>query len=282
MVTVMAAAAPRDTIALSTTQLVMNVDETAKLSVVLVSENLKDQPIVWTTSDPLVAEMEVDGTVVARGAGVAVLTASVGEVRAVCAVAVRDVAVTASTTSVEENTAAISFPKMASASYYLVHVYEMVNQQRERLISLKVTLEGGIVIAYAPQRAPAANEIGLNLSYLKPDTPYEVDIEVIRERDNRTEVISTLPLAFRTEKGNVGIDLLSPDAAQAVWRADVLYVENLAGFTCRLIASNGQSVKRFEVNASREWHSMPLPAGLYLLYVEKGDVRKTFKLMVRR
>jgi uncharacterized protein YjdB len=280
MVTVIApGAATKDSIALNTTQLIMNVKETASLSITLVSGSLAGKTVKWTTSDAGVADITSSGKVIATGMGAATITASIDEVKAICTVMVRDISVNAEASSIEDRAATITFPKMASAAYYLAHVYEMVNSRRQALISLKINAEGEVDIAYALRAA--TNAISVTLSTLKPATEYEVDVEVVRIQNDIAEVISTLTTNFRTKANATSVYPAAIALAVVSYTNGTLYVQNLEGYRCQVIAINGQSVKVFTVNNPDESRMLALPQGVYILSAEKNGNRKIFKLIVR-
>jgi uncharacterized protein YjdB len=282
MVTVIAQApgtVTRDSIALNTTQLIMNVKETASLSVTLLSGSLAGKTVKWTTSDAGVADVTSSGKVIATGMGAATITASIDEVKATCTVMVRDIAVNAEASSIEDKAATISFPKMASAAYYLAHVYEMVNNRRQALLTLKINAEGEVDIAYALRAA--SNAISVTLSTLKPSTDYEVDVEVVRVQNNIAEVISTLTTSFKTKAIATSVDPAAIAPAMVSYARGTLYVQNLEGYRCQVISISGQAVKAFTISAPDESHTLALPQGVYILSAEKNDSRKIFKLIVR-
>ncbi|MDR1201182.1 MAG: DUF5074 domain-containing protein [Tannerellaceae bacterium] len=280
MVTVIApSTSTKDSIALNTTQLIMNVKETASLSVVLLSGGLTGKTVKWSTSDASVADVTSSGKVMAVGMGAAIITASIDDVKATCTVMVRDIAVNADVSSIEDKAAAITFPKMASAAYYLMHVYEMVNNRRQALITLKVNAEGEVDIAYALRAA--TNAISITLSTLKPNTTYEVDVEVVRIHNSAAEVITTLTTSFKTKGTPTSIDPAATAPAVVSYTNGILYVQNLEGYRCQVVSINGQTVKAFTVNSPDESHALTLPSGVYILHAEKSEGRKIFKIVVR-
>jgi uncharacterized protein YjdB len=280
MVTVIApGTAANDSIALNTTQLIMNVKETASLSVTLLSGSLAGKTVKWSTSDANVADVTSTGKVVATGMGAATITASIDEVKATCTVMVRDIAVNAEASSIEDKAATVTFPKMSSAAYYLTHVYEMVNSRRQPLITLKVNAEGEVDVAYALRAA--SNAISITLSTLKPATEYEVDVEVVRVHNNIAEVISTLTTSFKTKDIPTSVAPSAPTPPTVTYINGTLYVQNLEGYRCRLIAISGQTVKSFTVNTPDASYALALPQGAYILSAEKPGSRKIFKLITR-
>ncbi|MCR4950196.1 MAG: Ig-like domain-containing protein [Solobacterium sp.] len=71
--------------------LTLYVGETKTLTAEVLPEDAKNRSAAWTTSDPEVAEVDADGTVTAKKAGRAVITASASadpEIKGVCAVLV--------------------------------------------------------------------------------------------------------------------------------------------------------------------------------------------------
>jgi uncharacterized protein YjdB len=280
MVTVIApAAATKDSIALSTTQLIMNVRETAGLSVTLVSGSLAGKTVKWSTSDAGVADVTSSGKVIATGMGAATITASIDDVKATCTVMVRDISVNAEASSIQDRAATISFPKMSSAAYYLAHVYEMVNNRRQALISLKINAEGEVDIAYALRAA--TNAISVTLSTLKPSTDYEVDVEVVRVQNDVAEVVSTLTTSFKTKGNATSVDPATIAPVVVSYTNGTLYIQNLEGYRCQVISINGQAVKAFTVNSPDESRTLALPQGVYILSAEKNGNRKIFKLIIR-
>jgi uncharacterized protein YjdB len=282
MVTVIAQApgtVTRDSIALNTTQLIMNVRETASLNVTLLAGSLVGKTVKWSTSDAGVADVTSSGKVIATGMGAATITASIDEVKATCTVMVRDISVNAEASSIEDKAATISFPKMASAAYYLAHVYEMVNNRRQALISLKINAEGEVDIAYALRAA--SNAISVTLSTLKPSTDYEVDVEVVRVQNDVAEVVSTLTTSFKTKSIATSVDPAAIATVVVSYTNGTLYVQNLEGYRCQVISISGQAVKAFTVNSPDESHTLALPQGVYILSAEKNGNRKIFKLIAR-
>ncbi len=85
-VTVTAAAQPQS-ITLSATELSLYAGDTAQLTAQILPESASDYELTWTSSDEQIASVE-NGMVTAVGGGTAYITASAGEVQAVCTVTV--------------------------------------------------------------------------------------------------------------------------------------------------------------------------------------------------
>jgi uncharacterized repeat protein (TIGR02543 family) len=82
-------------IALSETALQLRNGEQKKLQVIYnPTDTTVDKTVTWSSSDATVAVVETDGTVTAKGAGTAVITAEVAEKKAECRVTVEETFVT--------------------------------------------------------------------------------------------------------------------------------------------------------------------------------------------
>ncbi|NBI62267.1 hypothetical protein D3Z38_04150 [Clostridiales bacterium] len=80
-------------ITLDKTTLNLEVGKTDKLTATVAPENATDKAVTWTTSDAKIAEVK-DGTVTAKAAGKATITAKAGDKTATCAVTVKEKTVT--------------------------------------------------------------------------------------------------------------------------------------------------------------------------------------------
>ena len=88
-VTVEAAVIPVTEVTLDKSQLTLWVGETYELTATVKPDNATDKTVVWSSSNPEVAEVVANGTVIAHVEGEATITATAGGKSATCTVTVR-------------------------------------------------------------------------------------------------------------------------------------------------------------------------------------------------
>lgn len=81
---------PVESVTLSTSSLMLNVDETFQLIATLLPENATNQVVTWVSSDETVATVSSKGLVTAIAVGNVTVTAGVGDKSAICTVTVRN------------------------------------------------------------------------------------------------------------------------------------------------------------------------------------------------
>ena len=265
------------TVRLNHTTLVMN--EGDRTAVTAVVSPATGGSVTWSSSNPAVADVTADGTVIAVASGNAVITAQpAGGAAATCSVTVRDISVSAETGDVGPDRATLTFPRFSGAGYYLVHLFEISESQRIPAVTYKVNPDGTVSYYIVHLRAATAN-IRLTLSDLKPSTAYEADIDVVREISGTDETVSTLNVSFTTQWAT-GVE--RPDAlnAAAWYSGGVLRLRNLKGYACHVTSVTGQALKVVGVNSNEETFAVSLSPGIYILTAQKEGDRKTFKFVV--
>jgi uncharacterized repeat protein (TIGR02543 family) len=264
------------TISLNHTILVMNAEERVTIEATVSPSN--GQTITWWASNPTVADVTSAGTVIAFVAGNTTITATLPDgTAASCNVTVRDVNASAEVSNIRSDGATLSFPKLSGASHYLVHLYEIVNGQRDPVIALKVNPDG--TIAFEVGLRTSDNSIHLALKNLTASTPYEADIDVIREIDGRAEVVSVMHAAFTTDD-LTGIEWLADTQANAYYANGSLRLKHLEGYDCQIVAVSGQMLNVIQVVSPDETHAIRLAKGVYLLRAQKKDDKKAIKFIV--
>ena len=82
-------ATPASSVTLDKTELTIEVDETEQLTATVSPESTTDKEIVWSSSNPEVAEVDSKGLVKALKVGTATITATCGEASATCEITVK-------------------------------------------------------------------------------------------------------------------------------------------------------------------------------------------------
>jgi hypothetical protein len=282
VVTVLPLPVVTETLTLNTTLLSLAEGETSTLQAVA-SSGLAGKTITWSTSDGSVADVTSAGTVIAVGAGVCTVKATVEDYEANCIIVVTanngggNDGITVD--NVTLNAARILIPAMTEASSYLVHLYRKTGGTLAAEYTLKVTPDGNVSML----RSSAGNPITVQLSYLESGTSYVADIETVRSSEGKTEIIRAETVAFTT-KGSppTGIEGVAAAAQSNVWYANnAVHLKNLSGYTVRLFNPNGSCIGNLRVYSDYETCNRRLPAGVHILTAEKDGNRKVFKLSVR-
>jgi uncharacterized protein YjdB len=269
--------APAYTLALNTSELHLVQGEQSTLQVTVTPQQTGQTPR-WSTSNPSVADITSTGTVLALSPGTAQIRATLGTLSAVCTVTVSAPVAQASVGNIGTDAAQLAFPKVAGASYYLAHLYELTDGSFRPVLTLKITPDGRVTL-----RAAVANTLTVPLRYLSPGASYVVYLESLRETGGKAEVIQTEVTAFKT-RGTAATGHSGPEApAAAVHYADgTLRLDHLGSSDCRLINASGQTVRQFRLSGSdSEQRRIHLPAGLYILTASGGRQPAVFKFMVR-
>jgi uncharacterized protein YjdB len=266
---------PTYTLALSTSTLTLTQGERSTLQVTVTPQQT-GQTLRWWSSNPAIADVTSTGTVIAFAPGTALIRATLGTVTAACAVTVSAPLTRPTVSNITETTARLSFPPVAGASYYLVHIYELGGGGFDPFQTLKVTPEGKVTL-----RAVAAKNLVVPLSYLESGASYVLRIETVHERGGKAEVIHTEVASFSTYGTPTG--LLRPAAGTArAWYADgTLYLEHLEGSDCILTTLAGQTAGRFYVKDAAEQRPVRLSAGLYILHATNVRGRVVSRIVVR-
>jgi hypothetical protein len=266
---------PAYTLALNTTELRLIQGERAALQVTVTPQQPGQTP-AWSSSNPSVADVTATGTVIALSPGTAQLRATLGAASAVCLVTVGAQVTQPVVGNIGNDAAQLTFPRVAGASYYLAHLYELKSGGILPVLTLKITPDGRVTL-----RSTVGNNLIVPLSYLSPATAYVVYLETLRETGGKAEVIQTEVTGFKTQGAPTG--LLAPDAAtpRAYHAGGVLCLERLEGFDCTLSALSGQTVRQFRVTGVSERRPLALSPGVYLLTATDGERRMVFKLPVR-
>jgi hypothetical protein len=218
------------------------------------------------------------GTVIALDTGNATVTATLPDgTSASCNIIVRDVSIEPEVSNIRSDEATLSFPKLSGASYYLVHLYEIANEQRNPVIALQVNPDE--TIAFVVGLRASGNNIHLALKNLKASTRYEADIEVVREINGKAETVSVLHAAFTTD-GPTGIETVAAEQVNVYYANGSLRLVNLEGYDCHIVAVSGQTLNIIRTVAPDETHVIRLAKGVYFLTAQKKGERKTFKFIV--
>ena len=267
------------TVRLNHTTLVMNEGDRTAVTVT-VSPAAGQQSVTWSSSNPAVADVTESGTVIAAAGGNAEITAQLaGGASATCSVSVRDLSAYAETGEVGTDRAILTFPRFSGAGYYLVHLFEISEDQRIPAVTYKVNPDGTVACYTVHLRSSQAN-ISLALSGLKPSTAYEADIDVVREISGTDEAVSTLSVSFTTQGGETGIERTDALNAALRYSGGALQLRNLKGYTCHVASVTGQALKLFRVNNDEETFAVSLSPGIYILTAQKEGGRRTFKFIV--
>jgi len=263
-------------IRLNHTVLVMNAGDRVTIEATVTPTS--DNRVEWYSSNPAVATVTVGGTVIAVAPGNADITATLPDgTTARCNVTVRDVEATADVLDITYQEATLSFPRFAGTTYYLVHLYEMVNNRRQPVLALKVNPEGDIINIVGLRASD--NNIRLTLTDLKAETGYEADIDVIRAINGTDEAVSTLTVSFTTTSIPTGIESLGANVK--VWYAgNALHLQNLNGYKGSICSIQGQIIAVFNVTSSDEAYKLSLAKGVYIFFTEKEGKRNTLKFTV--
>ena len=134
---------PAEPLVLSDTKLSLFVREQAILTV---SPASAAQSIVWSSSNPEVAEVDADGRIDAISPGTAVITAAAGNSQASCTVTVRLATPVVKAASASYNRVKVSWKKIPGADGYLIYRKNTSgnwknlpqSQQRKHLIPILV------------------------------------------------------------------------------------------------------------------------------------------------
>jgi uncharacterized protein YjdB len=276
VVTVNATPAPpqsTERITLNTSQLSLLQGETSRLTATL-SAGLADRTITWSASNPSVADVTSDGTVIALVPGACTIKATIDTYEASCVVTVSAYGGQVTVGNVEENDASVLIPTDPQATYYLIHLYRKTGLQLEPHYTLKMTPDGRVAMLRSTGRA-----LSLLLNYLEPGISYVADIETIRETNGRADVIRSETVGFTT-RGATGTEAIASAEARVWYAGGTLHLENLAGHTVSLFNLSGQGVAVFRVGADEESRHLNLPAGVYFVSAEKAGSRKMFKIVI--
>jgi uncharacterized protein YjdB len=266
------------TLRLDHTLLVMN--EGDRIPIAATVSPATEEVVRWSTSHPEVADVTSGGTVIAIAGGQAEITAQgAGGTSATCRVTVRDVPVYAEVSEVDAHNATLIFPRISGAGYYLVHLYEKVNDVRTPIVSYKLNTGGEAVDTIGPLRAPAS-VIRLVWNDLHSATLHEADIDVVRETAGVAETVSLLHVSFQTAWGT-GIGTVDRLPAAVRYADGRLHLVNLSGYACNITSVTGQHLKAFQAEGDDQSFALPLAPGVYILSAQKETKRQVFRFIVR-
>lgn len=105
---------PVESVVLSTSSLMLNVDETFQLTATLLPENATNQNVTWISSDEAIATVSNEGLVTAIATGNVTITAGVGNISAICTVTVRNEVVPDEPIVIEGEKASMNLDAFAS------------------------------------------------------------------------------------------------------------------------------------------------------------------------
>jgi uncharacterized protein YjdB len=266
------------TIRLNHTVLVMNEGDMMTVQAIVSSSG---QTVTWSTSNPRVADVTSGGMIIAVGGGNALITASLPDgTSAQCSITVRDVSVSAEVSDAGEDKATIIYPKISGTLYYMVHLYEVSGSGQTPVVALKVNSDG--TIANIVSLRSSSNKIRLTLSGLRPSTPHQVCIDVVRDINGVEEAVSVLQVSFTTSSATGTETLISAGASDVWYAGGVLRLTNLEGHVCRVISVTGQVQEIFKTVSGDEIRSVSLPPGIYILTAQKEGEVKTFRFVTFR
>jgi hypothetical protein len=266
---------PQYTLELNTSTLALVQGERATLQIVVTPPQTGLMP-QWASSNPSVADVSSNGTVIALSPGVSLIRVTLGAVSANCIVTVNAALTEPIVSQIEDESALLTFPRTADATYYLIHIYELKAGEFKPFRTLKTTPDGTVTTL----RALAGNNLLVPLLNLSPGLSYALQIESIRETNGKTEVIQRRTAAFATT--GIPVGLFAPEGGSRVsYASGALLLENLEGSDCILTTLSGQTAARFRVSSAVERLRISLPAGMYILSASKGDGRTVFKFVVR-
>jgi len=267
-------------IALNTSQFFMNARETFEIKIEKLAAGLDKNAAVWTTSDASVADVTAAGKVMAIAPGSAIITATLGSYLATCTITVRDVSVEAGTGEVGDHMAKITFPKIASASYYLLHVYQKTSAGSQLVVTLEVDPDKMVDETYSLRSS--SNQVSVTLSSLNSGTQYEVQVQAMRKSADKVEVISNLTTTFRTTglPTATADDQLTPTPPAVIYHNGILQLYHLEGYTCQLISIHGQILEQFRCTGMEESRHLHLASGVYILNAYTPNDRQAFKFRV--
>ena len=263
-----------ESIELNTSFLNLIQGETATLRATS-SSGLAGKPVIWSASNPNVADVTAGGMVITFAPGTCVIRATIGSWSATCTVQVSAPREKMEVDDVTTDGARLFIPKMTGASYYLLHLYTKQGVTLAPVYTLKVTPDGIVTL-----RSTAADNLVVPLVYLSPAPSYIVEAETIRELQGKADVIRTEMVAFTTST-ITGIEEIF-EAQPGVWYANgTLRIAHLDGYACTVTSVSGQHTHQFRVVSPDESHRIQLVPGVYVLTARKdGGDRKVFKFVV--
>jgi uncharacterized protein YjdB len=271
-VTVRPAATPAvpSAISLNHTLIVMNEGERVTIHATISPPS--NDVVTWSSSNPASVDVTPGGMVIALMSGSATVTAKLpdGTASATCSVTVRDVPLSATIPDVEAHSATLSFPRLSGTSWYLVHLYRVFGGDRVPQVAIQVNPDG--TVSKVINLRAAGADIQIVLEGLTPSADYEADIDVVREINGQTEIVTTMHVAFSTPTATANEPPAASLAAPAAWyTAGTLRLTNLEGYRVTLYNLSGQPLTAFPVPTPDESRKLPLPGGVYLLKAEKTD-----------
>jgi uncharacterized protein YjdB len=278
LVTVNAASTPprpTERLTLNTSQLSLLRGETTRLTATL-SDGLTGRAITWSTSNPGVADVTADGTVIALLPGSCMIRAAVDAYEASCLVTVSDYNDQVSVGNVTASDASVTIPTDPQATYFLVHLYRKTGLIFEPQYTLKVTPDGRVTLLRSQP-----GTLSVPLSYLEAGVSYITEVEVVRETNGHADVIRTETTVFTTPSAATGTETASSSAQARVWYSGgTLRLANLAEHTVHLFNLSGQAVAVFRIATDDESRRSDLPAGVYIVSAEKAESRKIFRIVI--
>ena len=269
--------APAYTLALNTSFLRLTQGENATLRLTVTPQQTGLTP-VWSTSNANVADVTSSGKVIALGAGTAEIRVTLGAASAICIVAVSSQVTQPAVSNVTQNEAQLAFVKVANATYYLTHIYELRSGKLTPFLTLKVTPDGSVSLL----RATAGNNLIVPLQYLSPGTSYVVQVEAVRVTGGKAEVIHTEVISFTTAGTATGLPSPEATVARVSYAAGTLYLEHLEGYACMLVDLQGQTLGSFRATGASERKYIRLKPGIYILTATDDYRQKVFKLAVSK
>ena len=262
---------------LSTSQLILNQGERGQLQATVSPSTTGLPAVVWKSSHPTVADVTSSGNVVGVSAGAAIITATFADTLSVtCMVTVRDIKTEVEVEHINAGTVELTFPQMASASYYMLHLYKRVGTSRVPVVALKVNPNSQITIGLRSTN----DKTTVTLNGLDNGVKYEADIEVLKETNGKAEVISTLYATFSGENPTSNLEIES-DKPRVYYTDGTLNLLNLQGYNVMVYAVSGQLIDVIKITDSHKRYPISLVDGFYVVTALKDSRKQVFKIVVR-
>lgn len=172
-------------------------------------------------------------------------------------------------------TSELSFSKVEGATSYEIRIYKYENDSYKKIATYVTDKEGNILNELIVKSADVASDkIHVPLKKLEEGEMYAIEVQAL----DGLEVIDT----FRIERISipVGNGQLSSATSQVYYQDGVLRFEQLSGYHFYLSTVSGKILRDFTVQSPSEYHTLSLPAGIYLLIGEKDGGRKSFKMHI--
>jgi uncharacterized protein YjdB len=240
-------------------------ESTLSLTATLSPVNASNQAITWRSSAPDVASVTASGAVTAHRAGTARIQAIAndGYYLAECSLNVR---------SGQEGEPEPGGPALSSLSLNLT----------------QLDLAPGETFALVATLSPA-DASGVSLQWTSSDTRVaEVTVNgLVWAGEAGEAVISvsaqgghTASCLVRVATAPVAVEAPSVQPPRLRYVEGRLHLLHLDGYHCTLYSTAGTPVGTLRPSSPDEWHTCPLPPGIYILHARKAGEQLSFKLIV--